>query len=41
VPARAFLDIQIVRRRRFETLVNAFFATDRFNAPKGMVEVFL
>ena len=34
-----FLDIQLVRRRRFDTLVNVFFATDRFEVPKGMVEV--
>jgi hypothetical protein len=34
-----FLDIELVRRRRFDTLVNVFFATDRFKVPKGMVEV--
>lgn len=34
-----FLDIERVRRRRFENLVDAFFATDRFEAPKGMVEI--
>ncbi|MCC7292540.1 MAG: hypothetical protein IT449_10820 [Phycisphaerales bacterium] len=33
-----FLEIAMVRRRRFERLVN-FFGTDRFDAPKGMVEV--
>jgi hypothetical protein len=36
-----FLDVALVRRKRFETLVNVFFATDRFEAPKGMVEVIL
>lgn len=34
-----YLDIQIIRRRRFDKLVKEFFATDRFNVPKGMVEV--
>jgi hypothetical protein len=34
-----FLDIALVRRKRFETLVNVFFATDRFDVPKGMVEI--
>lgn len=34
-----FLDIQIVGRKGFERLVNTFFASDRLNAPKGMVEV--
>ena len=34
-----FLDMALVRRRRFDSLVNVVFATDRFNAPKGMVEV--
>jgi len=34
-------DIAIVRRRRFERLVNAFFASDRFYVPKGMVELIL
>jgi len=33
-----FLDIALVRRRRFDRLVR-FFGTDRFEAPKGMVEV--
>ncbi|MFH0983167.1 MAG: hypothetical protein V2A79_16730 [Planctomycetota bacterium] len=36
-----FLDIALVRRRRFEKLVNVFFATDRFEVPKGTVEVIL
>ena len=36
-----FLDIAIVRRKRFNRLVEKFFATDRFNVPKGMVEVIL
>ncbi len=34
-----FLDIEFARRRRFDTLVKVFFATDRFDAHKGMVEV--
>jgi len=34
-----FLDIAIVRRRDFERLVKVVFATDRYDAPKGMVEV--
>ncbi len=36
-----FLDIAVVRRARFDRLVNVFFATDRFDVPKGMVEVTL
>jgi hypothetical protein len=34
-----FLDISLVRRRGFNRLVNVFFATDRHEVPKGMVEV--
>jgi len=34
-----FLDIALVRRRRFERLVNVFFASDRFEKLKGMVEI--
>ena len=34
-----FLDIAIVRRRRFDRLVNVFYATDRYFVPKGVVEV--
>lgn len=34
-----FLDIQLVRRKRFDRLVNEFFAADRYYVPKGMVEV--
>lgn len=34
-----FLDIALVRRHRFDELVNDFFAVDRFLTPKGMVEV--
>ena len=34
-----FLQIQIVRQRAFDRLVNEFFATDRFQSPKGLVEV--
>lgn len=34
-----FLDLALVRRKRFDRLVNVVFATDRFNTPKGMVEV--
>ena len=33
-----FLEIALVRARRFNKLVG-FFATDRFNVPKGMVEI--
>jgi hypothetical protein len=33
-----FLEIALVRQSRFDRLVQ-FFATDRFEAPKGMVEV--
>jgi hypothetical protein len=33
-----FLEIALVRRRQFDRLVS-FFATDRLEAPKGMVEV--
>jgi hypothetical protein len=35
-----FLEIALVRRRRFDRLVR-FFATDRLDVPKGMVEVIL
>ncbi|MCH9002881.1 MAG: hypothetical protein IIC02_09940 [Planctomycetes bacterium] len=34
-----FLDILLVRRRDFDRMVNVVFATDRFESPKGMVEV--
>lgn len=34
-----FLGVEFARRRRFDMLVSVFFATDRFNVPKGMVEV--
>jgi len=33
-----FLEIALVQRRRFERLVR-FFATDRLDVPKGMVEI--
>jgi hypothetical protein len=33
-----FLEIAMVRSRRFDRLVR-FFATDRFETPKGMVEI--
>lgn len=33
-----FLEIALVRRNRFDRLVR-FFGTDRFEIPKGMVEV--
>lgn len=36
-----FLDIAIVRQRRFEMTVSELFATDRYYVPKGMVEVLL
>jgi hypothetical protein len=34
-----FLDIAIVRAKRFEEYVTRLFATDRRGVPKGMVEV--
>ena len=34
-----FLDIALVPQRAFDRLVNVFFATDRFDNPKGVVEV--
>ena len=34
-----FLDIVLVRRKDFDRMVNVIFATDRFESPKGMVEV--
>jgi hypothetical protein len=37
----AFLDIALVRRKDFERMVNVVFATDRFDVPKGVVEVIL
>ena len=36
-----FLDIQLVDRTAFEHLTKHFFATDRYELPKGMVEVLL
>ena len=36
-----FLEIVIVRRRDFDRLIVQFFATDRYQLPKGMVEVVL
>jgi hypothetical protein len=36
-----FLDLAIVRQRRFESTVNELFATDRYQMPKGMIEVLL
>lgn len=36
-----FLDLAIVRRKDFERMVDVVFATDRYDAPKGMVEVVL
>ena len=33
-----FLEIALLRRRRFDRLVR-FFATDRLDVPKGMAEV--
>jgi hypothetical protein len=36
-----FLEVEIVPRREFDRLVNEFFASDRFDRPKGMVEVIL
>lgn len=34
-----FLDILLVRQRDFDRMVNVVFATDRFESPKGIVEV--
>jgi hypothetical protein len=34
-----FLEIAIVPQAAFDRLVNRFFATDRLNRPKGMIEV--
>ena len=34
-----FLDLAIVRQKDFDKMVNVVFATDRHDAPKGMVEV--
>lgn len=34
-----FLDILLVRQKDFDRMVNVVFATDRFESPKGMVEV--
>lgn len=34
-----FLEVVLVRRTDFDTMVNVVFATDRFESPKGMVEV--
>ena len=36
-----FLDIAIVPQKDFDRLVNVIFATDRFDVPKGIVEVIL
>jgi len=36
-----FLELQIVRYDAFQVLVGEFFATDRLNRPKGVVEVIL
>ena len=34
-----FLDIALVRRKDFDNMVIILFGTDRFESPKGMVEV--
>ena len=34
-----FLDLTIVRGRRFDEYMRCIFARDRFGAPKGMIEV--
>lgn len=36
-----FLDMALVRQKRFDTMVEDVFATDRLNVPKGMVELIL
>ena len=38
LPGLPFLEVALVRAKRFNRLVG-FFATDRFNVPKGMVEI--
>ncbi|HEY3245997.1 MAG TPA: hypothetical protein VGM03_21860 [Phycisphaerae bacterium] len=34
-----YLEIAIVRPREFDRMINVYFATDRYGAAKGMVEV--
>lgn len=36
-----FIHLQLVRARRFDYLVNVFFATDNRNNAKGVIEVIL
>ena len=36
-----FLEIQLVQEHAFRVLVESFFATDRYNRSKGMIEVTL
>jgi len=36
-----FLEIQLAREHAFRVLVESFFATDRYNRSKGMIEVIL
>jgi hypothetical protein len=36
-----FLEIELVRRDEFDYLVSQFFASDRNDASKGMIEVLL
>ena len=36
-----FLEIQVVEDSEFRDLVETFFATDRYDRPKGMIEVVL
>ncbi len=34
-----FLEIQLVQEPAFRVLVEAFFASDRYHRPKGLIEV--
>ena len=36
-----FIHLQLARRRRFDYLVNTYFATDNRNNAKGVIEVVL
>jgi len=36
-----FVDLELVRPRAFKVLVETIFATDRYQVPKGMIEVIL
>jgi len=36
-----FIELKLVRQEQFDLFVRDFFATDRDNTPKGMIEVLL